>query len=198
MWRIESGVMTFATNRRAVRFAATAVELYEGGMLSLWNAANTSTGGAGRMPQADDAINHEANVRKMVEANLFFNDVYIWAQVAHLAGTGTRVTGAACCLDYGVTQGWLAGHTSSHRANMTPISSPWSLDYYVHHFTHAAGSIERQRNFKDSNKHPPNILARNIDYDMWRGVGVHEWNTRTKGVPLDPRVARCGCRYDSL
>ena len=149
------------------------------------------------MPQADDVINDEATVRKMVKANLFFNDVYIWAQVAHLAGTGTRVAGAACCLDYGVTQGWLSSHTTSHRVNMTPISSPWSLNRYVHHFTlSSAGSIERQRSMKDSNKHQPSILVRNLDYEWWRDVGVHEWNTRSKGIPLEPRIARCGCRYE--
>ena len=48
-----------------------------------------------------------------MSALLYPNDIYVWAVLLRIAHTGIDVAGDVCCLEHGLTQGWLPWHTSA-------------------------------------------------------------------------------------
>jgi hypothetical protein len=189
MWYIESGLMSFQPNAASVAFAASAVELYEGGMLRLWDRCKRSRGG------------HKPPCPPFVHENFYFNDINIWSMIAHLTGTGTRLPETVCCLDSvsDVRQGWFSFHTNTLMQNETQFTSPWPwrLDYYAHHHLAKDGALT-QRAQARTNTTPtgvrtkdPRLLITSVNVSAWRNW---PWDTERFGIPLRARIAKCGCR----
>lgn len=198
-WYVESGLMAFAVNQRSLAFVASALELYEGGMLRLLELYCSET-----------SDSSESTCPKWMNNNLYFNDIYIWSMVAHLAGIGVRVPKAVCCLDYDVTQGWLPFHTSTLQPSEHPLAANFSFTYYAFHRIASAsgswtarlsGALGRSSSSPTSATPPSSKKAwpPGIDDQLaWSNVwsiawNRYAWNTTEVGIPLEPRLARCGC-----
>jgi len=158
-----------------------------------------------------------------INKNLFSNDVYIFSLVAHIAKyNSSKRAGfpedALCCLDRTVTQGWMPFHTSALRPKTTMWTSPWSLDRYAFHHTVQDGSLslrifnqlrnasaaehkrDQQAQFNDTaftiSSADPLLSAAPVKLreKLWKRLA---WNDASFGIPLQPRIARCGCNYSS-
>ena len=208
-WWLDSGIMHFAANRRGSSFVEAAIELYEGGLLRLadycgcpiWNVKEVKNGycRVDRCPK---------EMGKMV----FSNDVFAWATAGHLAlRRKPSEPPWLCCLDSTVRQAWFAFHTTTLRPNATASTSPWSLSRYATHHTVKDGTLtarifsylgdkQAQRTGRNATKEPgftfrsddPQLSTTSFkNSSFWHGVA---WNDQTRGIPLQPRIARCGCQ----
>ena len=214
-WWVESGVMALAVNEHAAALAAAAVELYEGGLLRLWDRCRVNLHG-----NEDD----KPLCPQFVRSSLYANDVYIWSIVTHLAGyaateaTRSALTGAVCCLDKlsllrrPATQGWFPFHTSTLRKGETNFTAPWRLDYYAAHHIVGDGALTQQyraaiqqnvslamRKARSGTTSvvprvkDPALLSSSVNISAWR---ARPWNASAEDVvPLLPRIALCGCTH---
>ena len=220
-WYLESGVMTFAVNERSLAFVSAAVELYEGGLLHVAHhcgcARYTPDRKGSPMPCS-------GGCPPFVARNLFSNDIFVWSMVAHIASSSSSssssrrlIPNAACCLEQGgtaATMGWLPFHTSTLMRGATAFTAPWSLDHYAHHhtvrdgpltariFTADAHRMQASKNrtklrYKSDERlrvytRDSRLLTTSVDLRYWANVA---WNDAAQGIPLRPRIARCGCQY---
>ena len=181
-WRVESGLMSFAPNGRSLALAAAAVELYEGGMERIASRCAA----AKRRKQPCPAY---------VTNNLYLNDVYVWALLLHLVGAGLRFQPSAtaassvpapppcCCLDYNLTQGWFAFHTSTLTPLATNFTSPFNLSDYATHRLLGPYSMRRTGRVKESD---PTLLFASLNYSRLL-------TRQPAGGSAERRIARCGC-----
>ena len=145
------------------------------------------------------------------------NDIYAWSIVARLAANAHhRWANASCCLDYNVRQLWLPSHTNTLMPSEVPWAPSWRMDVYAIHHTTLMGAlslrlqqkrgIDRSKAVGAKNKTAvaqkylaqphvkttdPLLLTDSINVSAWRQL---PWDTEDMGVPLQQRLATCGCR----
>ena len=139
-----------------------------------------------------------------MSANLYFNDVYVWSLVAHLAGLRVRASMAVCCLDYNVRQAWLPWHTSTLRVSEHALAAKFGLTFYaIHYISSGRGAwtkrnLALRRNVSVRERVPTQLdsqlLWSNVDRTSWT---TDEWDSPEVGLPLAPRLAKCGCKPKS-
>ena len=89
-WRVDSGVMAFRAGDGALGLVTSALGLYGGGMLRLSRRCRTPVTGHGKsILLRRIALQEEAawgrDCPRWLTANLFLNDVYVWALLLHAA-----------------------------------------------------------------------------------------------------------------
>ena len=183
--------MTFQPNRRALSLAASAVEMYEGGLLRLVQRC-----GAAKHLKLDE---RERVCPQWMTAWLYPNDIYVWAVLLRAAHARIDLRGDICCLDTGLTQGWLPWHTS---AQLWPahnhFTAPFSLDEYARH--ELAGPVSRVTHLGSNATRPkePALQIKGLNLSAYRYSAVHpklnlSW-TRERRAGRWPRmIAPCAC-----
>ena len=214
-WWVESGLMVFAANARAAAITAAAVELYEGGLLRLWDRCGrvgfSSTGFTGQIlykPRFVDRL-EPGKCPAFVASHLHANDIYVWSIVAHLIGTQrsgfdpseTGLSGTVCCLEgllqpghAPVTQGWISSQTNTLDENETAYTSEWRLDYYAVHHIVTKGALTLQNRADLAHSSAPELLKGSVNTSWWQQRRWDSHSHHPTVVPLKPRIAKCGCQ----
>ena len=176
--------MTFRPNNRSRSLAAAAVELYEGGSLRLAQRCSSANLRAIR-----NATERERHCPPWMGPWLYPNDIYVWAVLLRVAHSKTDVHGDVCCIDHGLTQGWLPWHTSKQlRPAHTSFTAPFSLDDYAIH--QMAGPVSRVTHLGTNATRPtdPSLRIKTLNVSAYRSQ-----SSRTPGHW--PRmIVPCGCQ----
>ena len=212
-WRVDSGVMAFRAGDAAIGLVTSALGLYGGGMLRLSRRCRTPVTGAGRsILLRRIALQEEAawgrDCPRWLTANLFLNDVYVWALLLHAAAANaTGPLPPALASELGgfdasrLSQGWLAYNFSRQRVyagrkkvhyptfaapGATAWTSPFDLrDYALHHIQ--TGPYSAVRNVQ---QRVHNRTAKMGRLESWLRIPGSGFVARPDAETVDFRPAR--------